>query len=295
MRIASLVCVRLLDRYVRICAVPRYVRASYSHVFETIVRALELSISERLDSVPSTSTTVIHTPVRGREEISFRDVFPVSANPTRGGIRKRGGCAGRERGRWNLFNADISSAPATVIAWPEPGLRLHERRKWDFCVDAAGSFFCSRGLFTQNDRLPMRPPSHVYSPRIHLGSLSGRKNRERKGGWYIPFARPSVVDTAGGDRNMGSAIRSPDKSCPCDTRVSSHVNGRVRSNERSNERSVSNGWTTLDRLRNRWERGLTPEFSATALDIAEYHLVGRSPTVFRDVRTRALSNRRYFL
>lgn len=81
----------LLDRYVRICAVPRYVRASYSHVFETIVRALELSISERLDSVLSMSTTVMHTPVRGGEEISSRDVFPVSANPSRGGIRKRGG------------------------------------------------------------------------------------------------------------------------------------------------------------------------------------------------------------
>lgn len=85
----------LLDRYVRICAVPRYVRASYSHVFETIVRALELSISERLDSVPSTSTTVMHTPVRGGEEISSRDVFPVSANPSRGGIRKRGGVRAR--------------------------------------------------------------------------------------------------------------------------------------------------------------------------------------------------------
>lgn len=56
---------------------------------------------------------------------------------------------------------------------------------------------------------------------------------------------PSVVGAT------GDAIESRAKSHPCDTRVSSHVNGRVRSNERSNERSVSNGWTTLDRLRNR--------------------------------------------
>lgn len=47
---------------------------------------------------------------------------------------------------------------------------------------------------------------------------------------------PSVLDS------MTDSIRSRAKSCPCDTRVSLHVNGRVRSNERSNERSVSNGW-----------------------------------------------------
>lgn len=124
----------------------------------------------------------------------------------------------------------------------EPSLRLCERRKWDFCVDAAGPFFCSRGLFTQNDRLPMRP-------RLVFNSdLYPEENRG-----YIASVR--VVEYRREDRNTGDVIRSNRTSRSCAwtiARVSSHVNGRVRSNERSNERSVSNGWiTTLDRLRNR--------------------------------------------
>lgn len=201
-------CMRsLLDRYVRICAVPWYVRTSYSDVFETIVRALELSISERLDSVPSTSTTPSYTlPRPRRREIPSRRCFPCVGESDEGDTY---GARGRERGRWNLFNADISRERARYRdCLREPGLRLRERRKWDFCVDAAGSFFCSRGLFTQNDRLPMRPPPFVYPPCIHLVSLSGRKS-----GVHRPFAR--VVDTARGDRNTGDVIRSNQVSCSC--------------------------------------------------------------------------------
>lgn len=261
----------LLDRYVRICAVPRYVRASYSHVFETIVRALELSISERLDSVPSTSTTVIHTPVRGGEEISSRDVFPVSANPTRGGIRKRGGRGARgAKGVAEIYLTRISRVrPLPWLPGPSPAY---------VCARDVNGIFVLTLLarsFVRGDCLPRTidcrwDPRPTFIRLVFISDLYPEgKNRGRKGGRCIPFARPSVVDTARGDRNMGDAIRSPAKSCLCDTRVSSHVNGRVRSNERSNERSVSNGWTTLDRLRNRWERGVNAGILATALDIAE--------------------------
>lgn len=38
----------------------RYARASYGDVFGASVRVLELSISARLDSAPSTPTTAVH-------------------------------------------------------------------------------------------------------------------------------------------------------------------------------------------------------------------------------------------
>lgn len=61
----------------------RYARASYGDVFGASVRALELSISARLDSVPSTpATTAVYT-LSSKKEEDRPDVFPVSTNPTR--------------------------------------------------------------------------------------------------------------------------------------------------------------------------------------------------------------------
>lgn len=120
-------CMRsLLDRYVRICAVPWYVRTSYNDVFETIVGALELSISKRLDSVPPTSTTPSYTlPQRPRRrEILSRRCFPCVGESDEGDTY---GARGRERGRWNLFNADISRA--SPLPWLPARARLTSARE----------------------------------------------------------------------------------------------------------------------------------------------------------------------
>lgn len=126
--------------------------------------------------------TVIHTSRSVQEGEKYRpgDVFPVSANLTKGIRTVHGGA----KGVAEIYLTRISRERARHRdCLREPGLRLRERRKWDFCVDAAGSFFCSRGLFTQNDRLPMRPPSYFYPPCIHLVSLSGRKSGGSSSVW----------------------------------------------------------------------------------------------------------------
>lgn len=102
-----------------------------------------------------------------KEEEDRPDVFPASTNPTEDTGARKGSSA-------EIYLTRISRRER-ALPWLPLRARLTslraEKRKWDFCVDVAGSFFCSRRLFARNDRLPMSPAVHLpasYSSRISI-------------------------------------------------------------------------------------------------------------------------------
>lgn len=185
-------------------------------VFETIVRALELSISERLDSAPlSTSTIVIRT--RRRNSVC-PEMFSLCRRIWRRGIRYE--THGGAKGVAEIYLTRISRERATVIAC-EPGLGLRARDINGIFVLTlsvlARSFVrgdCLPGTIDSSERWEETPPHTLSTSFIHLGSLSRRKEG-RKSNYIWRSVRALSIYTAEEIEIRETWFRPNRSSCSC--------------------------------------------------------------------------------